>query len=58
MKLADTACCDMALGLLAFGNVPTSWSGMPFADSVRLLASQNQSAVLVVLTDAELLKAL
>lgn len=48
----------MVLGLSALGKVPTAWSGMPLADNARAVLLQDQLAVLVLLTDAELLKPL
>lgn len=48
----------MALGLFTFGNVPTAWSGMPFAARLRVVAPQLQVDVLVAFTEALLLNAL
>ena len=49
---ADTVWALMVLGLPALGKVPTSWSGMPLAVSMRWVAEQLQLAVLVALTEA------
>jgi len=40
-------CSVIVLGLLAFGNVPTGWSGMPFAVSERCPFEQLHVALLV-----------
>ena len=40
------------------GKVPTAWSGKPLAVSERSVLLQDQVAVAVALTDAELLNAL
>ena len=45
----------MVLGLPAFGKVPTAWSGTPLAASTREVLPQVQLAVLVSITEAELL---
>lgn len=55
---AEMFCAEMVLGLSLLGNVPTSWSGKPFAVSERSVLLQDQVAVAVLLTDAELLNAL
>ena len=55
---AEMVCAEMVLGLSLLGNVPTSWSGKPLAVSERSVLLQDQVAVAVLLTDAELLNAL
>lgn len=39
-----------------FGNVPTSWSGIPFEVSVRFVGEQLQVEVACAFTEAEELK--
>jgi hypothetical protein len=48
----------MVFGLLAFGNVPTSWSGRPLPTTARRVLLQDQLTVLVALTALLLLNAL
>ena len=55
---AEMFCAAMVLGLSLLGKVPTSWSGKPLAVSERCVLLQDQVAVAVLLTDAELLNAL
>ena len=55
---AEMFCAEMVLGLSLLGKVPTAWSGRPLAVSDRSVLLQDQVAVAVALTEAELLKAL
>ena len=55
---AEMFCAAMVLGLSVLGKVPTAWSGMPLPVSDRSVLLQDQVAVAVALTDAELLNAL
>ena len=55
---AEMFCAEMVLGLSLLGNVPTAWSGRPLAMSERSVLLQDQVAVAVALTDAELLNVL
>ena len=54
--LAETDCAEMVLGQLELGNVPVSWSGIPFPVTVRVVLVQVHSTVLVALTEGLLLK--
>ena len=56
--LVFTFWAAMVLGLLAFGKVPTSWSGKPLPTTVRRVLLHDQLTVLVALTELLLLKAL
>ena len=59
MGMAALTVSDLiALGLLLFGKVPTSWSGTPLPLTMRCVELQLQLAVLFILTEALLLKAL
>jgi hypothetical protein len=57
-SVADTLCAEIAFGLLAFGNVPTVWSGKPLALNIRLVVLHDHAAVEVAFTEVELLKTL
>ena len=55
-RVTSTTCALMLWGFPELGNVPTSWSGNPFAAKERVVSSQVQVAVLVSLTDSSSLK--
>jgi hypothetical protein len=52
VKVEEMLCSEMVFGLPPLGNVPTSWSGIPFDVSDRVVSEHDHLTVLFFVTEA------